>query len=436
MNKNGSSSTAPDSNEDYENIIAKLNRECHCASVDIKKLHSQVDAILNQHGISSALLETHPHLFAAAPVFLSLHHVQRMQEIINAIQYVTNLSVFQQYVLSCSPMIASKEVKSLGGLLGYDFHVGTRGPQLIEINTNAGGALLNIILAKAQELCCDQINKFYNPINMGAIELQLIEIFRQEWQLQRGNQQLNTIAIIDDKPSQQYLYPEFILFKQLFKLHDLEAIIVDIADLSIKDGRLCYGKYQIDLVYNRLTDFYFSKPESKILYEAYNDDLAAFTPHPRAFGIYANKLNLTVLSDEDLLRTWQVPENYIHILKTGIPTTYKIKDFSPEQLWQQRNRYFFKPIAGYGSKGSYRGDKLTHKIFNTILHEDYVIQEIIPPSERHIHLELPLVLKMDIRNYVYNNQILLLAARLYQGQTTNFRTRGGGFAPIFYPKVF
>jgi hypothetical protein len=26
--------------------------------------------------------------------------------------------------------------------------------------------------------------------------------------------------------------------------------------------------------------------------------------------------------------------------------------------------------------------------------------------------------------------VLLLAARLYQGQTTNFRTPGGGFAPV------
>ena len=30
-----------------------------------------------------------------------------------------------------------------------------------------------------------------------------------------------------------------------------------------------------------------------------------------------------------------------------------------------------------------------------------------------------------------NSQIVLAAARLYQGQTTNFRTPGGGFAPVF-----
>ena len=39
--------------------------------------------------------------------------------------------------------------------------------------------------------------------------------------------------------------------------------------------------------------------------------------------------------------------------------------------------------------------------------------------------------KTDVRLYVYDGQNLLTAARLYQGQTTNFRTPGGGFAPAF-----
>ena len=43
------------------------------------------------------------------------------------------------------------------------------------------------------------------------------------------------------------------------------------------------------------------------------------------------------------------------------------------------------------------------------------------------------VLKVDLRNYVYDGEVVLIAARLYQGQTTNFRTPGGGFAPVFYP---
>jgi len=35
-----------------------------------------------------------------------------------------------------------------------------------------------------------------------------------------------------------------------------------------------------------------------------------------------------------------------------------------------------------------------------------------------------------VRCYVYEGQVQLLIARLYQGQTTNFRTAGGGFALV------
>ncbi len=42
----------------------------------------------------------------------------------------------------------------------------------------------------------------------------------------------------------------------------------------------------------------------------------------------------------------------------------------------------------------------------------------------------PTLRKVDVRLYTYAAQPLLVAARIYQGQTTNFRTPGGGFAPV------
>ena len=39
--------------------------------------------------------------------------------------------------------------------------------------------------------------------------------------------------------------------------------------------------------------------------------------------------------------------------------------------------------------------------------------------------------KLDVRNYVYDGVTQLMTARLFQGQTTNFRTAGGGFAPVY-----
>jgi hypothetical protein len=41
-------------------------------------------------------------------------------------------------------------------------------------------------------------------------------------------------------------------------------------------------------------------------------------------------------------------------------------------------------------------------------------------------------LKLDVRAYVVDERVVLFGARLYQGQTTNFRTPGGGFATVLF----
>ena len=40
--------------------------------------------------------------------------------------------------------------------------------------------------------------------------------------------------------------------------------------------------------------------------------------------------------------------------------------------------------------------------------------------------------EVDLRAYTYDGCVQLLTARMYSGQTTNFRTPGGGFAPVFF----
>jgi hypothetical protein len=57
---------------------------------------------------------------------------------------------------------------------------------------------------------------------------------------------------------------------------------------------------------------------------------------------------------------------------------------------------------------------------------------LVPPSERRLQVAgEPQQFKLDLRNYAYAGKVQLVVARLYQGQTTNFRTPGGGFAPVF-----
>ena len=113
-----------------------------------------------------------------------------------------------------------------------------------------------------------------------------------------------------------------------------------------------------------------------------------------------------------------------------------VTDENRDALWTERKKYFFKTVAGYGGKAAYRGDKLTKSTWAEMSERAYVAQEIVRPSERTIVIEggrIPL--KLDVRVYVYDGAPQLLAARLYQGQTTNFRTTGGGFAPVFTARL-
>jgi hypothetical protein len=69
----------------------------------------------------------------------------------------------------------------------------------------------------------------------------------------------------------------------------------------------------------------------------------------------------------------------------------------------------------------------TRTTWEAILARPYVAQQVMPPSERTIQIDGRQVpLKLDVRAYVYDGAVQLTAARLYQGQTTNYRTAGGG----------
>ena len=76
-------------------------------------------------------------------------------------------------------------------------------------------------------------------------------MFLHEWRRARGMRALGTIAIVDDAPREQYLYPEFLLMQQLFATRGLNAIIVDARELTVDADALTWQGQRIDLVYNR-----------------------------------------------------------------------------------------------------------------------------------------------------------------------------------------
>ena len=407
--------------------LEALNSECFCLAVDVPALQARLDDLLGACGLPGALAVTHPHLFSALPLYVSRIHLEQTARIVAAVEEVVALPAYQSAVLEWAPDIARFDPGSPGGLLGLDFHLGIDGPQLIEINTNPGGVLLNAILGQAQRACMPDITK--PPTAAEDVDSDVLEVMLTEWKLQRGSYTLGLVAIVDESPTQQYLYPEFLLFRELFRRHGYRAEICAPEDFVLKDDRLWLGESVVDFVYNRLTDFALQAPAHAAIRTDYVSGKVVVSPHPRAHALYADKRNLGLLGSRNFLESIGVSKASVDALASGVPKTELLTADSRDAMWAARRQLFFKPAAGFGSKAAYRGDKLTRRVWDEMEGATYVAQALVIPSERRADAQSP-PLKVDIRCYAYRGKVLLYAGRIYQGQTTNFRTPGGGFSPV------
>ncbi len=409
----------------------RLNQRCLCTTLDRNLLADTVGRAVDDPAFNVEQLESKPNLLSNVLVFLSSDDIAHMRGIVEAIEAAARLPGYLNTVLAWAPESAQMDFGPLGAFMGYDFHLDDSGPRLIEVNTNAGGAFINALLAKAQKACCSEIERGIIAMQAEDFDTQALNVFTAEWRLQRGTAAPRRVAIIDDQPEDQYLYPEFILARQLLRKHDIDAVIGDASALTYEAGKLILDGEEIDLVYNRLVDFSFAETHHAALAAAYKDGAVVVTPNPHNHAIYAAKRNLTLLSDQTWLKAAGLPDE-LRTRLAGIPKTTLMTPENLDAMWADRKNLFFKPLSGHGGKAVYRGDKVTKGVWADIAAGGYVAQSFAAPGQRMINLDGAAVeRKMDIRLYTYAGQVLLTAARLYQGQTTNFRTAGGGFSPVF-----
>lgn len=407
----------------------RLNAGCFCRTLDEAALDAALADELGE--LATPLLAARPHLFSRSPVFLSIDEVASLRAVVAAIEAAVRNSAYQRAALAWAPPIAAHDFGPRGVLMGYDFHLTPDGPRLIEVNTNAGGAFLNALAAQAQRVCCVGAGIGVAAGEAEAFAEAARRMFLQEWRAQGRPGAPRRIAIVDDAPAEQYLYPEFLIAQRMLARGGAEVLILDPAELVYADGALSARGAPIDIAYNRLVDFALEEPRHAALRQAYLDGATVVTPNPHLHALYADKRNLVLLSDTASLSAWGVSGAAVTALK-AVPRTVRVTPENAHALWRERKQWFFKPTRGHASKGVYRGDKLTTRVWAEILAADYVAQAHAPPSERQILIdERPEGRKLDVRLYTYAGEVLLSVARLYQGQATNLRTPGGGFAPLF-----
>lgn len=400
-----------------------LNQRCVCRVIDTTSLRETLEAALPATGLVDP--QVHSSLFSGQALFIDRVALDAMTAVAASVFDAVASQGYIEHVLSWAPELARHDPGSVGGVLGLDFHLTVSGPRLIEINTNPGGLLLNALALDEVRSCAPAT---WVPWATSAdARDSAIAAWLDDMRSQLGRTP-ERVAIVDDAPHEQYLHPEFALFTRAFRASGVSSVICSPQELALGSDGLRDGSGPIDAVYNRLTDFALAAPENEALGNAYRRGAIALSPHPRAHALFADKRNLAVLGDPALLERWGIDAAVAQRLTQAIPKTVVIGAENRDALWAERKKYFFKPATGYGSRGSYRGAKLTKRTWDDMASSSYVAQSFTPPGMRLAHGGISL--KADVRCFASISGVLLFAGRLYQGQTTNMRTPGGGFAAV------
>ncbi|MBF0460651.1 MAG: hypothetical protein HQL87_04570 [Magnetococcales bacterium] len=343
-----------------------------------------------------------------------------MLRLVHAVYRLHHLPAYQERVAAELPAVARFDPGHEAVMMGYDFHLTPDGPRLIEVNTNAGGALL----------AC----RAYHPrFPMGFLEgtsrylAALRAMFAQEMALFSAGRvpHPRRVIILDEEPEKQFLAEEMTVMRDLFLAWGVEATLADPGALHMSEEGVFWQGKPVDLIYNRHCDFYLESPALAGLRAAYLAGRVCLTPNPHSYGLLADKRRLILWSDETLLRHLGMTDRERATLGAVVPFCRLLAQMEPESVWLERKRWVFKPVTAFGSRGVLLGDSISRQRFQALDLQTTLVQEFMPPSR------VPNTrLKMDWRLFVYRNELLGVAPRLYQGQVTNFREPGSGYAPV------
>jgi hypothetical protein len=377
--------------------------------------------------------------FAGSTVIgLETPHFAAIQRTVRLLFSLARTQAYQAALAELADEVTRHEPGNFGVFMGYDFHVTPDGPRLIEVNTNAGGALLNglhtaALCDPARLACvCSEL------LSVDDLERDLVDTFRAELAAAKRTgagaaDELRRVAIVDDAPGQQFLAPEFELFRALFARAGIEARVADTRELGPRTGGgLALGDWPVQLVYLRDTDFALASERTRALRTAYLANEVVVTPSPREHFLLADKRRLALFSSQERLAALGMSASDARFLGEVIPETRLLAELGAERAWAERASWVFKPAAAFGSRAVYRGDKISRKKFAEIAAApDYVAQRHAPPGLVHVETtDGPREMKFDVRAYAYRDRVLLLGARVYEGQVTNLRSPGGGFSAI------
>jgi hypothetical protein len=359
------------------------------------------------------------------PVELPRRALLQMMRLVRILVRLSASPAYRSLIAQEAPQTALFDPGHDAVMMGYDFHLQGDAPRLIEVNTNAGGALLAYLAhfpsaAAARERLPERLR------------IQFLRSFSEEMRAFSRGAKLRPerLVILDEEPQRQFLYREMEEFAAMFKeAWGTQAAVLDPGSLEASAEGVFLEGNRIDMVYNRHCDFYLQRDEMRGLRDAYLAGSVCLTPNPFAYGLLADKRRMTLWSDGAVLAELGLQPREIALLSEVVPESRMMNEFDREALWRERRHWVFKPVSRFGSRGVFLGRKISRTRYDELPPQETLLQREVPPSETPAQGG-GAPMKTDFRLYVYRTRILGVTARLYQGQVTNLRTPGGGFAPV------
>ena len=327
--------------------VEALNSACFCIGMDDAALRSAIERIVADGGLVELLQERCPYVFSARPVFVSQAHLRRMAEVVRAAEAVVALPEYRERVLLRAPAIARHDPGARGVFFGYDFHVAGDRLGLIEINTNAGGAMLNAVLARAQRACCAPIEPLVpTAAAVQAFEDRIVAMFREEWRAS-GRHGRRDHRHRRCRPAAAVPVPGVRVVPRPVRAarargRDRRPGRLRMARrpaLARRAGRRSRVQPTHGLRARGAGERGPARGLSGTRHRAHAD--------PRAHALYADKRNLALLGDAAELRALGAPQAVCDLLAEHIPRTERVTPAAAERLWNERRQLFFKPTAGF-----------------------------------------------------------------------------------------
>jgi hypothetical protein len=170
-----------------------------------------------------------------------------------------------------------------------------------------------------------------------------------------------------------------------------------------------------------------------LLKQKFLDRSVCFSPNPFEYLLLADKQRMIDWNNDELWAHENWPSEYKDNIRKYLPTALALNKANADAIWQDKKKFFIKPLRAFGAKQSYRGESISRKNFESLVNQDFIAQQFVPAPEAAMKTPEGIqAFKYDLRFYAYQDKVQMVVARLYQGQVTNLRTTYGGFAPILF----